>query len=165
MRPMAPILVGLSLLAATSASGQSDTTQAAARRFVGCYAVRLGPWSKFLEGNPSSHTPPDTVMLDSVLIDGPLGGPGFRLRPHIPILTRYHTVPARWWPVGGDSVRLVWTSGFVGVRIRLAWGDSVLVGRAQGFSDAIRVEALPDGSWRPLPWPEARVELSRVSCP
>jgi hypothetical protein len=165
VNPWTSVLIGISVLAgAAPVSGQSDTTRAAARRFVGCYAVRLGPWSQPFEGNPSYHTPPDTVMLDSVLVDGPLGGPGFRLHPHIAILTRYHTVPARWWPVGTDSVRLVWTSGFGGVRIHLAWGDSVLRGRAQVFSDVIRVEVLPDGTERRLPWSEAAAELSRISC-
>ena len=91
------VLIGTSVLAAAqTVSGQTDTTRATARRFVGCYAVHLGAWNKPLKGNRPYHTPPDSVVLDSVLVDSPLGGPGFGLAPHIPILTRYHTVPARW---------------------------------------------------------------------
>ena len=159
------VLIGTSVLAAAqTVSGQTDTTRATARRFVGCYAVHLGAWNKPLKGNRPYHTPPDSVVLDSVLVDSPLGGPGFGLAPHIPILTRYHTVPARWWPIGSDSVRLLWTSGFAGVTMRLAWGDSVLHGRAEAFTDVIPVEVLPDGTKRRLPWPEAVAELSRVTC-
>jgi len=105
------VIVGFLTLAATAtAHGQDDTTLAAARRFVGCYAVELGAWSKPVVPNPSYDAPPVAVSLDSVLIDG-RGGPGFRLAPTIEILTRYVTIPPRWWPIGADSVRLWWPSG------------------------------------------------------
>jgi hypothetical protein len=158
------VIVGFLTLAATAtAHGQDDTTLAAARRFVGCYAVELGAWSKPVVPNPSYDAPPVAVSLDSVLIDG-RGGPGFRLAPTIEILTRYVTIPPRWWPIGADSVRLWWPSGFGGAALRLAWNDGVLRGKAEVFSDMIRREVLPDGSERILPESHATAALRPVAC-
>jgi len=78
--------------------------------------------------------------------------------------TRFGTIPPRWWPTGADSVRLWWTSGFGGVGLRLAWADSALHGQAEVFSDMIRVEVLPDGSQRRLPWSIADADLQPVGC-
>lgn len=165
MRRCTSVIVGLLALSATAtAHGQDDTTLAAARRFVGCYAVELGTWSKPVVPNPSYDVPPTAVILDSGLIDGPLGGPGFRLEPVIEILTRYRTVPPRWWPIGTDSVRLWWPSGCGGAALRLAWNDGVLQGNAEVFSDIIRREIPPDGSERILPESHASAALRPVVC-
>jgi len=149
---------------ATPGFAQGDTLPAGARRFVGCYVVELGPWDQPLRGNEPYHTPPDTVVLDSMQIESYPGIQGNRLHPHIEALTRYRTIPARWRLVGTDSVRLSWSSGFVGVTIDLGWAAGDLTGHAEAFSDVIPVEVLPDGSHRRIPWPAAPVRLRRIAC-
>lgn len=163
-RGIAPLALLLTLVT-RPADAQDDTLRLAAEPLAGCFTVRLGAWSKPLGRNEPLHTPPDKVLLDTVLVDGPLGRPGFRLTPHVPALTRYRTIPARWWRVSADSVRASWTSGFAGVALHLGRAGPDLEGRAVAFSDVIPVERLPDGSYRQLPWPEARVSLRRIPCP
>lgn len=143
---------------------QADTLRAAARDISGCYTVHLGNWDRPVGSDAAYYTPPDTVLLDSVLVAGLPGGPGLRLHPNMPALVRYHTFAPKWWRTGPDSVRLRWTSGFVGVSMRLGRAGRNLLGRAEAFSDARVVDLLPDGSQRPRPFPAARVELRRIPC-
>jgi len=162
--PMAMILTAVLLADARPMSSQAAADSAVMREIAGCYAVQMGAWDRSLKGDPAAHTPPDAVQLDSILEGGPLGGSGFKLAPHIPALTRYRVVPARWRPVGRDSVRLWWSSGFVGVSMQLVRAGRNLVGTAEAFSDVIPVEVLADGSHRRIPWPAAPVELHRTDC-
>jgi hypothetical protein len=165
MKYLMPIIwIALMLAATRPLSSQAATDTAAAREIAGCYAVHLGVWDQSLRGDSAGQTPPDTVHLDIGVVDGPLGRPGFRLSPHIEALTRFRMVPARWWLVGPDSVRLRWSSGFYGVTMGLARTGPDLMGTAEAFSDVIPVEGLPDGSRRRLPWPAAAVELRRIDC-
>jgi hypothetical protein len=136
-----------------------------AREFTGCYAVRLGGWQPPLHRDSAYHTPPDTVRLDSTTVSGPLNSSGFRLTPHIAVLTRHTVVPAHWRVFGPDSLELHWSSGFAGVSLYLRRVNATLRGHAEAFSDVIPVRVLPDGSEQRVPWPAAPVVLERVECP
>ncbi len=144
---------------------------AEATRLVGCYRLELGEWSPPRgQGEGQYQTPPAVFELtDSI---GPPAGTvedrglaayheqgRLLLRPLItPDDDAMGGHPlAYWMPVSPDSVRLVWSNGFIGVRVDLAVrGNIALEGQAVGSSDAV-VEGHPN--------PTAAARAVRVNCP
>lgn len=63
---------------------------------------------------------------------------------------------AMWRPVGGDgdSVEVIWTSGYAGVRLELGATARGLEGAATAFTDVVSAE-----------WPSARANAVRTACP
>lgn len=137
------------------ASAQTRDMDGLARTIAGCYETRMGPWSGPLPatGSTAAHTPPARFQLDTVAVRS-LGG-RFAVQPSR--LVDFARLPAAWKPLGGDSVSIVWSTGFIGVGIRLAVEGDSLVGRALTFHDAHTLGEPAD--------PVASVVARRVPCP
>ncbi len=118
-----------------SGSLGAQTPMAHVRALAGCYTLTLGEWSGPLPatGEPAAHTPPAHFQLDTALFK-PHRGPLYRVEPTWRGSVR---LPLSSWSVGpGDSVRIAWSTGLIGVELRLiADGDS-LTGIATTFHDA-----------------------------
>ncbi|HEX6536982.1 MAG TPA: hypothetical protein VF041_20520 [Gemmatimonadaceae bacterium] len=114
----------------------------------GCYALTLGAWSAAHEADE----PPATLrLLDSTGTD--LLERGKQLvRPLEPDSTfRYWA----WWePHGADSLEVVFTTGYVGVQLRLAARDAAWRGHAEAFTDVV-----------PTLQATAQATLTDIACP
>jgi len=64
---------------------------------------------------------------------------------------------AGWHSIHPDSIRVIWTNGFVGVVLQLQVAADSLSGQAVAFSDAIDVDS-PG-------WPTSSVVARRIACP
>ena len=150
------------LLAAIAAAAlklhaQQPAESAAVHRLSGCYRITLGSWSGPLPatGMPAAHTPPAHFRLDTVAVQGRFAS-GYVVEPHALARQRRGVRPASWRPLGGDSLSVVWSTGFVGVTLRLVARGDTLVGRARTLHDAHAAGEPPD--------PEASVTAVRVRC-
>lgn len=114
------------LLLAASVEGQSPSVAPA------CYDLELGPWQPFIELEADSIyvAPPPRIFLDTVPGAG-LGRPtGYSLTTAPGAIPSIHRLS--WWaPAGSDSIEFVWTTGFSGLRARLATTSRPLVGTAE----------------------------------
>ena len=103
---------------------------------VGCYRLELGPWSKrsLLPARlDSAQVPPVAFRLDSAVAD--TGRPALkRAEPKNPRVTSGSPWPM-WYRTGPHSVDVVWSTGFVGVKLRLVQAGDTLRGVAQTFTD------------------------------
>lgn len=132
-----------------SAQGSSLTPQA--RRLAGCYVARLGPWS----GPPrpsEAQTPPSEFELDTLPVQR-RGESRLTVRPMR--LAQYSRI-AYWTPRGDDSVAIVWSTGFVGVKLQLVVRQDSLIGGATTFHDFHPIGEPPD--------PTALVVAVRRAC-
>jgi len=136
---------------------QPPADSAAVRRLSGCYRLTLGRWSRPLEATaiPQARTPPERFRLDTTALPGPFSA-GYAVEPPAVFATRRGVRPAAWRPLGGDSLRVFWSTGFVGVRLHLVAQGDTLVGRAVTFHDAYA-----EGEPRD---PEASVTAVRIGC-
>lgn len=145
------------LCAKASAVAQSGsvTSSRAPAQVAGCYTLTLGKWSApFPSRFDAGHIPPDTIQLDTTLLEGSEGRRGVRkAAPHIPALTGRYKRPPLWMFSGGDSIRITWGNGLAGVHVNVAVRDDSLTGYAQSFWDVIGPTE-----------PTAPVLLRRSSC-
>lgn len=134
---------------AAQAPSQSSTAS-------GCYRLMLGRWSGALPptGIPEAHTPPQHFRLDSIP-SGRVGAGTYAVEPSK--LWARSRMEAGWQPLSGDSLSIVWSTGFVGVVLRLELRSDTLRGRATSFHDAHVIGEPPD------PW--ASVLAIREACP
>ena len=139
-----------------SAFAQTDTVTDRVRSLAGCYALHLGPWSGSLPktGMPSAHTPPAHFRLDTIPIAGRRGC-GFEVEPTN--LVRSNRPLTNWRVTARDSLRVVWSTGFVGVSLRLIAHKDSLRGIATTFHDAHYSDEPPD--------PSAAALAVRERCP
>ena len=109
---------------------QQDSAAVVQKR-AGCYTLKLGRWSGTLPTNsPEAHTPPSWFRLDTEIVR-----PGSRLAVE-PAQVVPGRMPASWAPLRGDSISLFWSTGYIGVRLRLAVRGDSLVGLATAFRDS-----------------------------
>ena len=111
-------------------SSREPTNPGTAQLPPGCFRLTLGAWS-----GPHEAVDPPTylALMDSVGFDGLERGQRLvRGVPHV-MSSPY---PWMWWStVPADSLRLVFTGGFVGVDVHLARRDSTWQGMASAFTD------------------------------
>lgn len=137
----------------TAASGQSSIED----RMLGCYQLKVGPWTPPLGAATKFSTPPDTVRLfaDSNYqrsmsgwkrADPPIRHPYSRGRER-----------AYWTRFDSTSFRIVWSDGFTGADLRLYPGNEAYsyYGIIRMLSDAIGPEEST---------PKATVVAKRVEC-
>jgi hypothetical protein len=124
--------LALSLVALLGACRGSPTqpTSAAPELVTGCYQLTIGTWTA---GHEAPDPPSVIVLLDSVgtfLLEA--GRPLVRPSPVDTIAFGYMA----WWarPVS-DSLAIVFSTGYVGIRLALSWRGSQWVGRADAFTD------------------------------
>ena|SRR2546430_8906310 len=127
----------------------------ATSRMSGCYRLTLSSWSSGLPptGMPQAHTPPTHFRLDTLV--SARNAAWFTVKPAA--LVEMSRMEATWKPMLGDSLTIVWSTGFVGVSLRLAIRRDSLIGRATTFHD-YHVRGEP-------PDPSADVVAVREQCP
>lgn len=137
----------------------SDTSRAAVARWVSrgpCFALALGPWKPTIS---AEHMPPAWVRLDSA--HQPSSQPASIQPLHHEPSNRTNWRSAGWRPLQGDSIELLWSKDFDGVRLTLGVQGDSLAGRGIWTSDMIFTDSLgfldrtiyPNGpaSARPVP--------------
>ena len=137
------------LALATLAAACSHTLTAEAHSPVGCYRLTIGAWD---------HPPeepviplPDSITLMDVRGTDALEDDRLLVRPYPASVLQYYRWS--WWqPVDGDSLRVVWSTGFSGVDMRLGRAGDDYSGRARNFVDY------------PIDASTATVTLDRFTC-
>jgi hypothetical protein len=108
----------------------TQPTSVAPESVSGCYQLTLGPWT----GAHEAENPPAVVLLlDSVgtfLLEA-----GRTLVRPSPVDTNAFAYMAWWARPAPDSLAVVFTTGYVGIRLALSWRGSQWVGRADAFTD------------------------------
>jgi hypothetical protein len=149
-------IIALAVVGASSVSAaQRSVGLTGTKARVGCYRLILGPWSGPLPptGIPEAHTPPPRFRLDSTLLMR-RGNGALAVEPAE--LWSGSRMAAAWRPLSNDSVSIVWSTGFVGVSLRMEAHGDTLRGRATTFHDAHVLGEPPD--------PSASVEAIREAC-
>ena len=151
MRMMCRTLVLLTAVVIPHGARAQQESSIRVHSHAGCYALVLGRWSGPLPTNSSeAHTPPSRFQLDTVAVRP---GSRFAVEPEQLVPGR---MAASWAPLPHDSISLFWSTGFIGVRLRLAARGDSLVGTATAFHDAHFVGEPPD--------PSAPVVATRIPC-
>lgn len=116
------------------ASGVAAQVSEAGQSLSGCFKVEVGQWDK--QRSPSlqrQFTLPDTIKILKTRGEKRFEKGQLLLRPFRPNVTRQDW--AYWSPQRKDSVRLVWTTGFVVTEVRAQIRGDSLVGMAEGSND------------------------------
>ena len=151
-----PTVFALAVLGFTTAlSAQAYDVASHVQKIAGCYATHLGDWSGPLPPNglPTAHTPPAQFQLDTLPVR--LGSAAFAVQP--PRLVEHSHMVASWALLPSDSIRMFWSTGFVGVSLRLGVRGDSLVGTATAFHDEHYPGEPPD--------PTVSVVATRIDCP
>jgi hypothetical protein len=117
---------------------------------AGCYRVEEGPWSSVLRS--PTITPPPFFRLDTTMIDV-LGYSSRRVEPEKVLGVRETVIPAHWGYVPPDSVYIRWSTGFVGVALKMRYQADALQGIAWTLSDIIGASS-----------DTALIEAKRIQC-
>ena len=124
------LIVIMALGIAGVVRAQQDSATVVQRR-AGCYALKLGRWSGPLPTNsPEAHTPPSRFRLDTAVVRP---GSRYAVEPAQVVPGR---MAAAWAPLRGASIGMFWSTGYIGVRLRLAVRGDSLVGMATAFRDS-----------------------------
>ncbi|MFW6080045.1 MAG: hypothetical protein ACODAE_10515 [Gemmatimonadota bacterium] len=126
--------------ATTTADAQEPDSARLESRAAGCFTITVGDWDPpRAERESAFQSPPSRVRLTTERGTERLERDRLLLRPVIDPAPRGRTVPgmAYWHATPTDSLRLVWTTGYVGVTATLALRGDRVDGRAVAFTDAI----------------------------
>lgn len=122
------LLVGIGTIACDSAAAPRPEPPPAS--VLGCYDVTLGPWSGPRE---SPDPPPQLILTDSI---------GTVLFESGQTLVRGWPDPATipldfaWWTrPESDRVELIFSSGYIGLRLHLTWNGEEWRGPIEAFTD------------------------------
>ncbi len=123
-------------------------------RFVGCYKLELGRWTRFWifgAGVARNQVPPSTFRLRAERVEPK----SFRVEPS----TIINSAPSRldgWGidPHSSHSVYITWSDGFTGVTLHLEEDSTELRGHATAYTDARGL----------LPFPSAPAIARRIPC-
>jgi hypothetical protein len=142
--------IGLLALGGSAPAQQPAAPPTAVPR---CYELRLGAWSPAISlgADTSFVRPPPRVELDTVRGPEALGRNGYAVRPAPGTARSIHRF-AYWIPEDSGHIRLVWTTGFSGLQMRLRSDGDTLRGVAATFWDFDR------------PRQTASVVGNRISC-
>jgi len=140
----------IAVIAGSTVMAEPVRAQTPSSDLLGCYELRFG---EFNDWHPAAadtvyYRPPPIIRLiggepDSGgghIIDVP---PGSIPSPH----------PRAVWAQSGDSVRLGWSTGFIGVSALVTRSERGLSGVLSPFTDVLRPE-----------WPETPIEAIRRPC-
>jgi hypothetical protein len=145
------VILILLLVGCTSPQPDSAASSTTSDSWPRCYALRTGAWTP-PPGQPVhvTHAPPQIVHLDTQQVgrDVERVARRRRLAPHIPALSRGGFLAPGWVRVAPDSLELMWSSGYEGLRVVLRErGDSV-EGSARTFTDYGAEALAPVTGWR-----------------
>jgi hypothetical protein len=144
----------ISILCCLLGAGPPRVLRAQVPDPAGCYRLSIGVWSHAPQLSPAQITPPPVFRLDTAAVPNRTAA---LYAVHPPRLTTREGPNAVWQRVGSDSIRIVWSDGFVGVQLHLEVRQGALVGFAQTLRDAHFVGEPPD--------PVADVNAVRTACP
>jgi len=126
------LVIGASIgcAATPTDSGAASLAIPRAAQLAGCYQVAIGAWTE--TGQHKGLVPPAEFRLDTVAsssmfarYEGPNAHPE-SVRLALPDVGGTRPFPGMWYPVGPDSLRIGWNTGFTMGGYRLAVrGDSV----------------------------------------
>jgi hypothetical protein len=136
---------------ASPAQAQSPTAPNA------CYELKLDSWSgPFPSGWPAVHQPPDTVYLHPDYAKT-FGGRGQspRASPHLAVVRKGSMVDPIWETPTPDSLIVIWSTGFAGVRVHLELKGDSAIGVAHAFHDV-------EGTG--IVQPHAAARAKRITC-
>jgi hypothetical protein len=127
-----------------------------------CYDLSIGPWhpAQQLREDSIFVAPPSRVRFNTARSE--------RRPDHFVLLTAPGALPsvhryAMWRLVGSDTVELIWSTGFSGLRMTLGGRPGELRGLAQAFWDFPRTPLIADASARRVPCdPPARPTAQRL---
>ena len=124
-------------LALAACAGQHPTLQPDVDRGVGCYVLSI-------EGD-SSHGGwfPDTIGLLSSRAKEGVGENARGTRITLHQATLNSLLGLSWRSIGGDSLVIVYSSGFLGVEFRGRFTEDGLEGSAASFTDVQSSEPMP----------------------
>lgn len=148
-----PLILACAEMAVVGAAVQAQT----AHDLAGCYALALtresgAPPTSWLE----NQIPPAQFRLDTARVTH--GFTGFVVQPpFLGQIPRRVPVPGVWKFIARDSIQVVWSDGYVGVRVELRVRDDALSGHASPFQDAVIVGDPPP--------PVASALAIRTACP
>jgi hypothetical protein len=150
-------ILALSLVAAAPRAliAQTALRDPRVSAYAGCYTVTRVRWSAGVDSArvSTAQTPPSTFRLDTLTVAA-RGGTGFVVIP-TNLVASTRTLTA-WQPLPNDSVRVVWSTGFVGVALRLGARGDTLTGHVTTFHDDISTDDPPN--------PSAEIIAIRVRC-
>jgi hypothetical protein len=144
--------VALALLAIASAGPTAAEAQALGRSELAgaCYDLSIGPWrsTQQLAEDSIYIAPPSRVRFDTARTE--------RWPDRFVLLTAPGAVPsvhrhALWRSVGSDSLELMWSTGFSGLRMTLGGQRGELHGEARAFWDFDRTPSTADAIARRVP--------------
>lgn len=168
MRFAARVLLTASICGCTSGATYPDGPRPAAPRFVqlaGCYRVAIGRWAE--TGQNMGLLPLTEFRLDTMVSSWRFAqyerrhaGPE-AVRSASPIVKQTGGTPGVWYPVGKDSVRVYWNSGFATAGYRLEVRGDAIAGVALTHSD---FRSVSPQTREPYPDPTAAVRGARVPC-
>jgi hypothetical protein len=133
---MSVLLLGVSAIASTSRASLAQSTTPSPS-VLGCFAVVVSRWEPPMSRAGDSvfvETPTRIRLLPDIGVDG-LERNGFLVR-NVGggQVTKYRYSYFR--AIQGDSIELVWSTGFYGITMRVATGGrDTLTGLAHTFSD------------------------------
>lgn len=114
-----------------------DAVAQAPLSLAGCYDLHLGEWGPGpLPGADSLYMAlPPRIRLDTLPAQGWMSRTGaYQAGPAPGAMPSVHDI-VNWEPIAGDSIRVIWSTGFSGVTLVFAHDEDVLVGRAESFWD------------------------------
>jgi hypothetical protein len=126
------LVIGASIgcAAAPTDGGAASLAIPRAIQLAGCYQVQVGAWES--TGQDKGLVPPAEFRLDTVASSSMFASYETRrshperVRLALPEVGGRRTFPGMWYPVGPDSLRIQWNTGFTMGGYRLAVrGDSV----------------------------------------
>ena len=106
---------------------------------VGCYHLRLGAWSKPVD---RGFVPPPVFRLDSALA---VKAASVARKVEPQFLHTRGPWPL-WFVDHGDTIQVIWSTGFQGVALSLKEQGDTLRGIAHTFTDVVGLMASPQAS-------------------
>lgn len=120
------------LLAFLAVAACGDDVTSEEHSPLGCYTVTLGRWDRPPE--ESIIGLPDQIILTDERGTDVLESDRFLVRPYPDVTLQAYRWS--WWePVEGDSIHIIWSTGFSGIEMRLGPSGADYRGTAQNFLD------------------------------
>ncbi len=128
--------------------------------FVGCYAVRAGPWQIRDLSEYPAYRAPETILLDSIPFLLPEGEEAYRIVLRSEESEVYEFT--YWKPYDSDSVRVALSTGYEGIEMTLQREPHALEGTAWAISDVPFQGRTPSREIRlvPIACPRERLETN-----
>lgn len=140
------------------AAVSSTSAQVRAPDSTMCYVIAVGDIPEHSPFAYKSHQLPDTIVLQPDTVSGL--GKQWSWRILSPQLSRFANSSPRFGPMwrmsAADSITVVWSNGFSGIRLKLQVRRDRVYGIAQAFTDVMESED-PD--------PTVPIRGARVPCP